>query len=875
MGLIPVRRSAFIIICVSLLGLLTPSVSYAGNPRFLENGTPSTSEVRWSYLAPASTRKYIPLGGSWNYTLESGETGEVTIPVAADFVGKTDFQRGFEMPAFDLERYQWQLVVLGSNYATDVSINNEFIGSHAGGYTSYVLPVPREVLQPGKENVVRLIVDNQLDGRSTVPLRHLVWGWHNYGGIHREIALLGTPLLFIRDVNVTTTPASAAGAVRISVFPQLEGTLDSIARQVQQDRKAVLGVQVELLESLSGVSVGRSALQPLQYAEGRWSGGRTDVVIENPRLWSPETPELYTLRCQIVFASPAGVSLIDEYSLPYGCRTLTLDKGDFLLNGRRLVLRGVTWYEDHPVWGNAMPFEERERDIILMKMLGANVVRFAHHPPHPAMLDLCDRHGLLAMIDLPVCGAPAAVLASESYLDAASLMMREMILRDRYHPSVFAWGIGDEIEASNSDARTFVSSLAQVARSLDSRPLYLPLRLGVMDSVSDLLDFAALTIYAHDFRNLKASIELWRSTHAGRPAVIARIGTEVDHANRKGYNDPLSQQAQARFYLQRLNLFRTLDLDGTILWSFNDWRADRPALTVHTGDPWMHRMGLVSDRREKRLAYDAVRAMFRGEKAAALPAGTYSPSTPIVFVLAGFVVLIALAYMYNASRRFRESVNRSVLNAFNFFTDVRDQRSVSVLHTGFLALIVSVATAIVGASVLYRFRDSLFLDNLLSYLLVFDDVKAFVIHLIWDPLRFILVVSGVIVVKLILLSGVVHLLRALMKGRVYAYHAFAATIWSTTPLLAFIPIGMILYRVMEGQIYVMPSLVIIALFLLWVVLRFAKAVSIIYDVYPPKLYAAGIVILLALFGLMYLYYDLVQSAPMHLSFLYSMVGSGR
>ncbi|MCC6397719.1 MAG: hypothetical protein IT282_11935, partial [Bacteroidetes bacterium] len=316
-------------------------------------------------------------------------------------------------------------------------------------------------------------------------------------------------------------------------------------------------------------------------------------------------------------------------------------------------------------------------------------------------------------------------------------------------------------------------------------------------------------------------------------------------------------------------------LDGTILWSFNDWRADRPALTVHTGDPLTHRMGLVSDRREKRLAYDAVRAMFRGEKAAALPAGTYSPSTPIVFVLAGFVVLIALAYMYNASRRFRESVNRSVLNAFNFFTDVRDQRSVSVLHTGFLALIVSVATAIVGASVLYRFRDSLFLDNLLSYLLVFDDVKAFVILLIWDPLRFILVVSGVIVVKLILLSGVVHLLRALMKGRVYAYHAFAATIWSTTPLLAFIPIGMILYRVMEGQIYVMPSLVIIALFLLWVVLRFAKAVSIIYDVYPPKLYAAGIVILLALFGLMYLYYDLVQSAPMHLSFLYSMVGSGR
>jgi hypothetical protein len=74
---------------------------------------------------------------------------------------------------------------------------------------------------------------------------------------------------------------------------------------------------------------------------------------------------------------------------------------------------------------------------------------------------------------------------------------------------------------------------------------------------------------------------------------------------------------------------------------------------------------------------------------------------------------------------------------------------------------------------------------------------------------------------------------------------------------------------------VVPSLIIIGAFLIWVVSRFLKGVSIIYDVYPPKVYAAGLVILMAMFGLLYLYYDLVQSAPMHLSFLYSMVGSGQ
>jgi beta-glucuronidase len=831
--------------------------------------------VRGSFISPTPTRKLFSLGGGWNYTLESGETGTVSIPAAADFLGKVNYQRSFEVPASDLDRYQWQLVVFGSNYSTDVFVNSEFINTHFGGYTSYSIPIERNILQPGHENVLRLVVDNTLDGRFTIPLRHLVWGWRNYGGIHRDIALLATPLLFVRDVALSAIPLAPGGAMRITAVPEIEGRLDSLVQRVQTDKKAVVGVQIELLETATGTSVGRSAVQPLQYVENRWTGGKVDLVIKNPRLWSPDTPDLYTFRCQLVLTSGTAVTVIDEYTLPYGLRTLELANGDFLLNGRRLVLRGVTWNEDNPAWGSNFPYEERERDVIMMKMLGANVVRFVHHPPHPVMLDLCDRHGLLAIMDLPVSGAPAAVLTNETYQDAAGVMLREMILRDRYHPSVMAWGLGDEIESSSGAVRPFVESLAQIARSLDTRPVYLPVRLGTVDSISDLVDIAAISIHGYDQKQLKPAIEEWRARFPGRPLIVSRLGTEVEHENRRGYNDPLSQQAQAWFFQQRLALIRTLDLDGTILWAFNDWRGDRPALTVHTDDPWTHQMGLVSERREKRLAYDAVRAIFKGEKAAALPAGTYSPTTPIVYVLAGFVVLIALAYVYNVSRRFRESVNRSLMTSYNFFTDVRDQRFVSLIHTTFLALLVSLATAIVVSSVLFHFRYSLFLDNLLSYLVVSDDVKVFVIRLIWDPLRFILVVSVVILLKLLLVSGIVHGLRTVMKGRVYAYHAYTTTIWSTTPLLAFIPIGMILYRVMEGQMYVVPSLIIIAAFLIWVVSRLFKGISIIYDVYPPKLYAAGLLILAAVFGLLYLYYDLVQSAPMHLSFLYSMVGSGQ
>ncbi len=270
-----------------------------------------------------------------------------------------------------------------------------------------------------------------------------------------------------------------------------------------------------------------------------------------------------------------------------------------------------------------------------------------------------------------------------------------------------------------------------------------------------------------------------------------------------------------------------------------------------------------------------MRSVFRGEKAAALSSGFYSPRVPIIYVLIGFIALILAAYFYNANRRFREHVNRSVMNAYNFFADVRDKFAVSILHTTFLAVIVSLATAIVISSVMLHFRDSLFLDNLLSYLLVSDDLKAWVVRLIWDPLRFIGVLTLVVFLFLIVLSGVVHRLHFIMKARVFAYQAYTATIWSATPLLAFIPIGMILYRVMEGAVYVASSLIIIAVFLFWVLVRLLKAVSIVYDVYPPKVFAAGFLVLVLCGGIGYLYFDLVQSAPMYLTFLYTMVGAGR
>jgi beta-galactosidase len=356
---------------------------------------------------------------------------------------------------------------------------------------------------------------------------------------------------------------------------------------------------------------------------------------------------------------------------------------------------------------------------------------------------------------------------------------------------------------------------------------------------------------------------------------VSRFGTEVQSGNRNGYSDPLSYEAQSRFYIQRFDMLKSLAYDGALISSLSDWKGDRPALTVNTGDPWMHTMGLVSYQREKRLAYEAVRSIFRSEKFVALPIGNFMPSAPIIYVLAGLVVLIGVAYLYNASRRFREALNRSLLNSFNFFADVRDQRVVSVIHSTLLGIIVSVATAIVISSVLYHFRGSWVLDNMLSYVLVYDNIKEAAVRLIWHPLQSILYLSMVFFVGLLLIAAGMLAVSPLFKSRIYPFHAYAITMWSTPPLIALVPLGMILFRLMETTVYVIPSLVIVAGLLAWVVLRLFKGISIIFDTMPARVYFVGVVGLVAVAALGYLYYDYTQSTSAYLSFMYNTAAGSR
>jgi beta-galactosidase len=624
------------------------------------------------------------------------------------------------------------------------------------------------------------------------------------------------------------------------------------------------GFQFEVYDKLAGTLVGRSGISPFTPQVNKSVGAGAEAVIASPKLWSPESPDLYVVKAQIVTIVNKAPQPLDEYSTDMGIRTIQWKEGRCWLNNSPVTLKGLLWQEDHATYGSAMTYDALERDVALMKSLGANMLRFLY-PPHPYMLNLCDRYGLFVLEDVPIADVPVEILARDYYQELATTYAREMVERDKRHVSVLAWGIGNEFETHAPTACEFVNDMRNVIKAIDRRNVYFGTRF-VKDPCFEYVDLIALNSYGEDPRILREALRQCKAANPEKPIILTRYGRTVEPGNHNGYSDPLSMESQARYAMQVFNFVQEAKIAGGVLWSFNDWHTDRAALTTHSHDPYLNAMGIVSSSREKRTAFDVIRALFSGEKVQALPVGNYSSNAPMIFVVMGFVALISFAFVYNANRRFRDSVNRSLFRTYNFFADVRDQRLLTYGQSIFVAFVVSITWATMLASIFSHYRDNLLLDNLFSQFLS-DDLKEWFILLVWSPLKFIVGITVLILAALVLLSVVVRLGSMLVRTHVTFYHSFSITIWATLPYILFIPVAMILFRLMEADLYTGPVFILMGLISIWVFIRLLKGVSIIYDVFPVKVYAVGLLIIIVMSAAVYGYLDYTKSTTAYLKYM--------
>ncbi|MBN1868833.1 DUF4982 domain-containing protein [Candidatus Sumerlaeota bacterium] len=299
---------------------------------------------------------------------------------------------------------------------------------YMGGFTGFHVDAT-EWLRQGK-NLLAVRVDNTHDP-NILPGKESP-DFNLYGGLYREVHLLAlNPLHVARHgvTVVTPTVSERSATVRVEVVVENEG-----------EEAADCACAVDIVDSVDGVDKKVLSLESMASIGG---GREHRFVLEspeipNPRLWSPASPHLYTARVRI----ESGGECVDEQLVPFGFRWFRFDRErGFFLNGRPLWLRGMNRHQDYPGLGNAVPERLQVRDAERIREMGGNFVRTSHYPQHPAFLDACDRLGILVYEEIATW---QSIGKGDAFADNAERMLREMIARDKNHPSIILWGLMNE-----------------------------------------------------------------------------------------------------------------------------------------------------------------------------------------------------------------------------------------------------------------------------------------------------------------------------------------------------------------------------------------------------------------------------------------------
>lgn len=344
------------------------------------------------------------------------------------YQGKGLYRRVLTLPEVDPHR-RYYLKIDAASKAAEVTVNGKSAGSHAGGYTAFVVDVT-DYIQ--KENIIEITVDNGRKDITPISADFTFWG-----GIYRDVWLVSTPEQHFRMDNMgsdgvfVSTPEVNGQRGKIQVKGEV--TNDAETAVTLEVQNQIYSPQGDLLQT-------RKQKVKLKAGETREFGHVSDVIA-NPDLWSPETPSLYKVKTQLL--NPKTNEVIDEKTNKVGFRWFAFDgnKG-FSLNGKPYKLRGVNRHQDQAPVGVALDDEAHRRDIRLIKELGCNFIRISHYPQDDAIVEMCDELGLLAWEEIPIINI---VPDTPGYADNCELNLREMIRQHYNHPSIIAWGYMNEI----------------------------------------------------------------------------------------------------------------------------------------------------------------------------------------------------------------------------------------------------------------------------------------------------------------------------------------------------------------------------------------------------------------------------------------------
>ncbi len=560
---------------------------------------------KWMFTGQSGKKEPVNLPHTWNAT--DGQDGGNNY-----YRGTCTYEKSFKKPQFEAGQRVY-LQFQGVNASARVILNGKELCTHDNGYSTFRVDITGDLKD---ENILKVEVDNSVNDRVYPQKADFTF----YGGVYRDVELVVVETEhFAMDyyggpgIKVDTEVEGNRGIVYVKAYTNIAtAEVDKfkvLVRVLNADGNVVGEAEGRPAESATTGSKSKEAREPQSF----------DAVLEleNAHLWNGvKDPYLYTVQAVLVKDGKA----LDEVSCKCGIRTFAFDpdKG-FFLNGKSYPLRGVSRHQDFKDIGNVISPEIMERDMELIREIGANTIRLAHYQHSQYFYDLCDRYGMVVWAEIPYISAHMPRGKENTFLQ-----MRELIIQNYNHPSIVTWGISNEITIIDKHREDMLDNhkkLQKLCKELDpTRPTTLACYAlcSPFHPVTKITDLVAWNLYLGWYvPGLKLNdlfMEFYHRKFPNRCLGYSEYGAEGMpnlHSPNPKRGDH-TEEYQAKYHEYMLECFdRHPFLWATYVWNMFDFAADA---RDQGGEPGMNHKGLVTfDRKIKKDSFYIYKAWWSDE----------------------------------------------------------------------------------------------------------------------------------------------------------------------------------------------------------------------------------------------------------------------
>jgi beta-galactosidase len=483
---------------------LSNSSSFNGNWQFVKD--PDTTIRTSLFQKSSSTLKWEPIA------LPHTANIEPIVKVAQQWQGNSFYRKFFNLSQGDASKHITIRLDAAMSDA-DIYLNGKFIKNHKGGYLPFEIQLDSNA-KYGAENCLLIRLNNQ-DNPDITPgkaIKDLDFNW--YSGLYRNSWMIRKNKIYITDA-VTQNAVNSGGLLIHYDSVSNEQAVMILKAEVKNENPSGQPTRLKsMLYDPSGKLIKSTSTQVRAVPAGQTFVFQQKVLVASPALWSPQNPQLYRL----VVSLETNGRISDSLSVRTGIRHIAFKVDGFYLNQAKYLIRGTNRHQEYPYVGYAMSDNAQYRDAYKIKAAGFNFVRCSHYPPSPEFLNACDELGIMVMNSIPGW----QFFGGENFQKNSLQDIRDMIHRDRNHPSIILW------ESSLNETAMSQSYMEQAQAIVHAElPYSDTYTCGWMDTVYDVFIPARQHAKAPDY---------WSKYKKKKPIFIAEYGDWEYYAQNAGFN---------------------------------------------------------------------------------------------------------------------------------------------------------------------------------------------------------------------------------------------------------------------------------------------------------------------------------------------------